>query len=235
MSAPISGLEIKASRRLQEIFRPKLAAQMCLVDAEAQCESARHARATFFAGQLFQDAMVLLRCARETFREGRFAETKVLALLARRRAAQAADVAEKTKSDSRIQLQREIGHTLTTFSETRRLLLRSPANSPTGNSDRYEELFQKALADLLNASQSLVNDDFATASAHLGYARALTQRLKSRLHNRVAPGDATVVNGGTTTIESFPKWFVEQLKETQRLDPPPGLSGAQNALEIDSK
>jgi glycogen debranching enzyme len=234
MSAWLSGLEIKASKRLQKIFRPKLAAQMCLVDAEAECESAKQARAMFFAAQLFQETMVLLRCARETFREGRFEETKVLALLARRKAAHAVDVAEKTKLESRMQLQRQMEHTLTTLSEARRLLLRSPASPPTGNNDGYEELFQKALADLLNASQSLGNDDFTTASAHLGYARALTERLKSRLHDRVA-SDATTVKGAEIRLDSFPKWFVDQLKEIQQLDPSARFSGAHNAFKIDSK
>jgi hypothetical protein len=235
MSARISGLEIKASRRLEEIFRPKLAAQTCLVDAETECENARHARATLFAAQLFQEAVVLLRCARETFREGRFEETKVLALLAGRKAAQAVDAAEKTKSVSRMELRRQMQQALSTLSQTKRLLVRSPANRPTENVDRCEELFRKALADVLNASQSLANDDFASASAHLGYARALTERLKSRLHNRVASSDATVVNGASTPIDPFPKWFVGQLKEIRRLDASPRLSGAHSAPKIDSK
>jgi len=218
--------------RFRELVRPARAAQIYLIDAEARCESARQAGAPLFASQLFQEASVFLHCATDELQHRRFAEAKVLALLAQTRASNALTIAEMAKTHSRDDLQQQLQSTLITVREIAERLFYLDKHS-LQHPDRSKEQIHKALSDLQSAFRFLKDDDFSTARAHLGYASAMTIRLTSSLHDR--PSFETINRLRRIHFpEPFDRWFVKQVDDIQRLIASPLLSEARDSAKTNA-
>jgi len=218
------------SKRFQELFRPARAAQMYLIDAKAQCEVARQAGAPLFASQLFQETSILLHCASDEFQHHRFAEARVLALLALKRASDALTVAEMARLHFREDLQHQMQCVLITLGDIKKMQFRSDTCS-LECADKCKEQIHKALTDLLSAFTSLHDNDFSTARAHLGYASAMTERLKSYLQVQ-SSFEANVNRRRRSASESFDRWFIKHANEIEQMDQSPRLFDAHDSAKV---
>ncbi|MCX6143925.1 MAG: hypothetical protein NTZ35_11965 [Ignavibacteriales bacterium] len=219
-------------KRFRELVRPARAAQMYLIDAEAQCDAARQARAPLFASHLFQEASIFLHSAHDEFQHRRFAEARILANLARTRAANALTIAEIAKSNSRDDLQHQLQSTLISLGQIAKRLFH-PDKHPLECIDKCIDQMHEAVKDLQTAFASLNDDDYSTARAHLGYASAMTECLESTLHDQPSL-EPTIRVKWRPVPESFDHWFVKRVNEIERLVSCIQLSEAGNSAETNA-
>jgi len=218
--------------RFRGLIRPASAAQMYLIDAEAQCEAARQAKAPLFASHLFQHANIFLHSAHDEFQHRRFVEASVLARLACTRAANALTITAIAKSNSRDDLQHQLQSALISLGQMVKRLYDPDGNTPEC-ADRSIQQIHSAVTDLQSAFESLNEDDFSTARAHLGYASAMTERLKSSLRDQ-ASFEPTIRIRRRPVPESFDRWFVEQVNEIEQLVPRVQLSEAGDSAKTNA-